>query len=92
MHPSHATETVATLRFGERCSMIQTNATANMSMLESVLYVIDTQITQLEGQIRVKERWELREIVRTDVLVEKGTLEAGQGKYSVYLYIFTSVF
>ena len=60
--------------------MIQTNATANMSMLESVLYDIDTQITQLEGLIRVKERWELREIVRADVLVEQGTLEAGQGK------------
>jgi hypothetical protein len=58
MDPAHASETVATLRFGERCALIENEARNNASMLAAVLADIDTQIEVLEAEILKKERWE----------------------------------
>jgi hypothetical protein len=76
MDPEHATETVASLRFGERCSLIETEARNNANLLAAVLRDLDRRISELEQKIKEKERWELREEQRTDELAEEGTVEA----------------
>lgn len=58
MDPHHASETVATLRFGERCALIENEARNNATMLAAVLADIDRQIEVLEAEILKKERWE----------------------------------
>jgi kinesin family protein 5 len=76
MDPQHASETVASLRFGERCSLIETEARNNANLLAAVLRDLDNRINILEQQIKDKERWELTEETRTDDLAEEGTVEA----------------
>lgn len=79
MSPKHAAETVATLRFGERCALVENESRNNSNMLASVLAELDGQITRLEATIKLKERWEVIEEVRTDSLAEANTLEAAIG-------------
>lgn len=79
MNPSHVSETVATLRFGERCSVIEKEAKNNATMLAGVLSKIDAEVAKLEKAIQSKERWEMREEVRQDELAEEGTVEAAAG-------------
>jgi len=57
-HVVHASETMAALRFGERCSMIETEARNNATMMAAVLAKIDSDIGELEREIVSKERWE----------------------------------
>eukprot|EP00605_Chrysophyceae_sp_TOSAG23-4_P001602 GSChrysophyteH1.ASY1.ANO1.1761.1 assembled CDS len=59
--PSHAVETMSTLRFGER---------------SSVLLKLDADIASLELLIKNKERWEHKDVIREDTNAEKGTFEA----------------
>jgi hypothetical protein len=73
-----AVETVSSLRFGERCALIENSARNNASMLESVLADIDKKIKKLEAAIIEKERWEMRVETRVDELAEEGTVEAAQ--------------
>ena len=79
MDATHIAETVATLRFGERCALIEKEARNNATMLAGVLANIDSQIRSLEADILRKERWEMREEVRDDGLAEEGTVEAAAG-------------
>lgn len=79
MDPTHATETVATLRFGEKCALIETSARNNATMLAGVLAALDAQIAALEEEITLKERWELRNEERADTLAEEGTVEMAAG-------------
>lgn len=79
MDPTHATETVATLRFGERCALIETSARNNATMLAGVLAALDAQIAALEKEIETKERWEGRNEERADTLAEEGTVEMAAG-------------
>lgn len=83
MDPSHVTETIATLRFGERCALIENSARNNASMLASVLANLDQQIAALEVEIARKEKWELRNEHRDDVLAEEGTFEKMSGAVEV---------
>lgn len=83
MDPDHINETVATLRFGERCALIEKEALNNATMLAGVLSGIDKQIKQLEEKILQKERWEMREEKRADELAEEGTFEAAAGRVEV---------
>lgn len=68
---THAEETVQTLRFGEMCSAIEhvrahrADATAGVAL---ALQQLDEQIADVERRIREKERWEWRDIVRTDIV------------------------
>mmetsp|Transcript_49504 Transcript_49504/g.141946 ORF Transcript_49504/g.141946 Transcript_49504/m.141946 type:complete len:688 (+) Transcript_49504:55-2118(+) len=67
----HAEETVQTLRFGEMCSCIEHVRAANADTSSGVaqaLRQLDEQVQEVEGRIREKERWELRQSVRTDVV------------------------
>jgi hypothetical protein len=72
-------ETVATLRFGERCALVETTAANNASLLENVLRDLEERIAHCEEEIRTKERWELREENRDDALAEEGTIEKALG-------------
>jgi kinesin family protein 5 len=77
--PQHITETIGTLRFGERCAMIVTDVRSNVSMLESVLQKLNSEIRTLEALIKEKEVWEVVEERRVDELAEEGTMEASIG-------------
>jgi kinesin family protein 5 len=60
MDTLHAGETMASMRFGERCASVEVEARNNATMLAGVLSDIDRQIGELEEAIRSKERWESR--------------------------------
>lgn len=79
METEHMAETMASMRFGERCALIETEARNNASMLADVLADLDCKIAALEAEIQAKERWEVRQVLRTDELAEEGTLEAALG-------------
>jgi hypothetical protein len=76
---NHINETIATLRFGEKCSQIEMEVRNNATVLESMLLNIDAEIKDLEEKIIAKERWEVIQEKRSDPLAEEGTVEAGQG-------------
>eukprot|EP01033_Poteriospumella_lacustris_P012067 gene12067-8622_t len=61
MDTAHASETVASLRFGERCARIETSARNNATILAGILADLDARIMELEQTILQKERWEVRE-------------------------------
>ena len=71
-----STETLQALRFGEKCSTIQNAAGVNSSAIQDIIEAMDEEIATLEATIKRKERWESREVVREDNLVEEGTYEA----------------
>jgi hypothetical protein len=75
----HINETIASLRFGEKCSQIEMEVRNNATVLESMLLNIDHEIEELEKAIIRKERWEVIQEKRSDPLAEEGTVEAGQG-------------
>jgi hypothetical protein len=79
LDPVQAVETVATLRFGERCAMVELSARNNATMLAGILEDLDRRISTLEEAIQQKERWELHEMSRADALAEDGTLEKALG-------------
>lgn len=83
MDSAHASETVATLRFGERCAMIENTARNNATMLAAVLADIDAQIAALEAAILQKERWVETREQRVDENAEAGTFEAAIGGVEV---------
>lgn len=76
MDPAHASETVMTLRFGENCALIENEAKNNANMLAGVLAKLEEEIKETEAVIKVKERWEHRDIERVDENAEEGTFEA----------------
>lgn len=80
---AHAAETMATLRFGERCAMIEMAVRNNATMLAGVLRALDDQIAALERAILEKERWEVRNEERKDELAEEGTFEKAMGAKEV---------
>lgn len=79
MDPVQSTETIASLRFGERCALIETSARNNATVLAGILADLDDKIAKLEQEISVKERWEVREVNREDLFAEEGTIEKALG-------------
>lgn len=79
MDPVQSTETIASLRFGERCALIETSARNNATVLAGILADLDEKIAKLEQDILLKERWELRAENREDQLAEEGTIESALG-------------
>ena len=71
-----AVETLQALRFGEKCSLVENAAGVNSSAIADIIAEMDAEIAALEATILRKERWESRETVRRDALVEAGTYEA----------------
>jgi len=72
----HCLETTNALRFGERCSNVETNAKDGTNMLTEMIKKIDLKIVSCEKNIKQKERWEVQEISRKDERVEEGTMES----------------
>lgn len=74
----HAEETVQSLRFGELCRSVRHSKEsneydkANEAVREAVKQ-IDTELREVEAQIRSKERWEWVRTIREDVIDEKDT-------------------
>ena len=79
MLPVHASETVSSLRFGERCALVENESRSNANMLAGVLAELDAKIAALEAQIKIKEKWVVHDEVRVDALAEANTLEAAIG-------------
>lgn len=74
--PTHAAETLETLRFGEECSLVKNQRRDNnASFVGDLVREINFRIKSLEDTIREKERWETTEIRRSDAHVEEGTFE-----------------
>jgi len=83
LDPSNASETMAALRFGERCALIETKAQNEASLLAGILDNLEKQIASLEEKIREKENWKVIDEKRKDELAEEGTLEANQGAIEI---------
>ena len=83
MASQNASETMAAMRFGEQCSLVQTAAVNKANMLANVLQNLNIKIANLENEIKLKERWEMVEEKRTDALAEAGTFEAAIGGVEV---------
>ena len=75
----NSSETMAALRFGERCALIENEARNQANMIAGLLANLDNEIAELEATIRSKERWEVIDEERKDNLAEEGTIEATQG-------------
>jgi hypothetical protein len=78
-HPSHSAETISTLRFGERCSLIENSLRNNATMLQQILDNLEKEIKEVEEMILRKERWEIKENKLIDILAEEGTIEKAMG-------------
>ena len=74
MDPEHAPETLATLRFGEKCALVENSARNEADLLAGVLASLDEEIASLELDIMNKERWEVKEELRADVNAEQVSL------------------
>lgn len=79
MESKHSVETLSSLRFGEKCSLIENEAKNQATMLAGVLTDLRAQIKAVEEAIKVKERWVLKDVVREDTLAEENTIEASVG-------------
>ena len=64
LESAQASETMQALRFGEKCSAVETTARSGDSALATLLAAIDLEVAQCERRIEQKERWEL---VKTEV-------------------------
>lgn len=80
---TNAGETMAALRFGEKCALIENEARNQASIIAGLLQNLDREISALEAMIKEKERWEMIDEHRKDELAEEGTLEAKQGGVEV---------
>ena len=78
MARSNAAETLQTLRFAEKCSRVQNEASQKLSGVAAIIDAIDEEMAQIEELIRGKERWEQTEQVRADTTAE--ALDAAQAR------------
>ena len=76
LDPAHAAETMATMRFGERCALVENEARSGATVLASLLAELDRDIATTETGIVAKEKWVHKDVLRKDVNAEAGTFEA----------------
>ena len=79
MEPRHASETMAALRFGERCSLVETQARNQASVLAGVLNQIEKDIRKLEVERRALEKLLLERIRLTGVVSDDDSAAADAG-------------
>ena len=70
-----AKETIAALKFGQSCRMVQNWLNTETDFLQKMIDDLDSQIRSCLKEIQQKERWEVREEQRLDTLAEDGTIE-----------------
>lgn len=69
-------ETIAALKFGQSCRHISNSLQSETDFLKQLIDNIDIQIEECQAEIKQKERWEIKEEKRKDVLATDGTLES----------------
>ena len=79
MDSKNAVETMSSLRFGERCSLIENEAKNHATMLAGVLADLQSKIKIVEETIKLKEKWVVKDVIREDTLAEENTIEAAVG-------------
>jgi len=67
LDPTHAVETLQTLRFAERCGQIENRADLSTRALREMLAALDREVGEVEELIKKSERWETRQEVRQDM-------------------------
>jgi hypothetical protein len=65
-HPAHTPETVNALRFGETCGRIATEGAVDAWRASDAILAINAELAELEVDIKTRERWETRMVVRQD--------------------------
>lgn len=92
MDPSHALESLQTLRFGERCAQVrQQRAADKAASVQAALRQLAEDIRAVEAEIVRKERWETRLVRRQDVDTVAGAFGAQYGSVLREEVIPTSV-
>mmetsp|Transcript_33752 Transcript_33752/g.61158 ORF Transcript_33752/g.61158 Transcript_33752/m.61158 type:complete len:888 (+) Transcript_33752:52-2715(+) len=78
MDPTHAEESLQTLRFGETCAEVQKRREADQAAsIHVALDKIDQEMKILQAEIVKKERWETRLVKRQDVDTVAGAFGEG---------------
>lgn len=78
MNPSHAVESLQTLRFGEHCSQVKQQAGPDRAAaVQAALSQLSEEIKIVEADIVRKERWETRLVRRRDVDTIAGAFGEG---------------
>jgi len=79
MDPTHAEESLQTLRFGETCAQVQKRREADQAQsIHLALDKIEQEMKSLQAVIAKKERWETRLVQRQDVDTVAGAFGEGQ--------------
>ncbi|CAE8622587.1 unnamed protein product, partial [Polarella glacialis] len=79
MDPTHAEESLQTLRFGETCAQVQKRREADQAQsIHAALETIEEDVKKIQAEIARKERWETRLIRRQDVDTVAGAFGEGQ--------------
>jgi len=92
MDGQHATESLQTLRFGERCAQVQQRGDADRAAsVQAALRQIEEEIKAVEADIVRKERWETRLVKRRDVDTVAGAFGEQHGNVVREEVIPTSV-
>ena len=63
---AHASETVQSLRFGERCASVETRARVGANALAGMIAALNERIAACEEEIKASERWETVRTIRRD--------------------------
>jgi len=92
MDPQHATESLQTLRFGERCAQVQQRSDADKAAsVQAALKQVEDEIKAVEAEIVRNERWETRLVKRRDVDTVAGAFGEQHGNVVREEVIPTSV-
>lgn len=72
----HTVETIAALNFGKTCKGVSNETRTGTNIIQDLIREIDSKIIKCEAQIKLKERWLVREESRDDSNAGEGSLEA----------------
>jgi len=89
--PSHAVESLQTLRFAETCAQVQKRRDDEAASVTAALGQVGEEIAALQAEIARKERWETRLVRREDVDTVGGAFGEEQTKVSRVEVVPTSV-
>mmetsp|Transcript_43748 Transcript_43748/g.130656 ORF Transcript_43748/g.130656 Transcript_43748/m.130656 type:complete len:296 (-) Transcript_43748:60-947(-) len=90
--PSHAVESLQTLRFAETCAQVQNRRDADeAASVTAALGQLSEEIASLQAEIAKKERWETKLLRRCDVDTIGGAFGESQEKVTRVEVVPTSV-
>ena len=71
----HASETVSALNFGRSCRQVSNVIKSSSDFTQNLVRKLDVKILKCEEIIKKKERWEVHEERRQDIITGKGSIE-----------------